>query len=522
MSRPARALRILVFLLLPLATCLDAAPHWRTLKAPHCLLLSQLPDDETREWASEFEQFVDAARGLLVVDEKALTPLTIVLFERGQFDRYKPFDSEKRKRDSVAGMYGGGVIALGNTRDRFMTRYILFHEATHWLLHASRTEVPLWLHEGVSEAFATFAPGKPYGTLGLSAGHHVMLLQSGNWIPWEEILQTTRLDPIYRDDDKACFFYAEAWLFAHRLLFADPEEGAVTLDRHTRARLHGANPQKAFTTAIEKDLRRVESQLRNYVIKEQFTPRRLPCPPKATVTSPFERAGPQLVECTLARIAIVTHHFDIAEAHIRRARTLMPNGHEPYSLLAHCEDTRNNLSAAVAAAQEAIRLGSDSSHDLMLIADNALDRELANCTDDDTRRKLGEPYRRIAASDPREEDAYVGYARIVARLSTPSDEDARFIDTGRQLYPDNAWPFVGLAAIATRKNDVPEAIRLLGLALTRGEIDDRTRKERAHDESIVAKATGAVTRIEAQLKDNQPAAAIAEFEALLALRIPQE
>lgn len=522
MTRPTCALRLLVFLLIIPAACLDAAPRWRTLQAPHCLLLSQLPEDETREWASEFEQYIDAARGLLVVDEKALSPLTIVLFERGQFDRYKPLDTEKRKRDGVAGMYGGGVIALGNTRDRFITRHILFHEATHWLLYASRTEVPVWLHEGVAEAFATFAPGKPHGTLGLSAGHHVMLLQTENWLPWEQILQTTHRDPIYRDDDKARFFYAEAWLFAHRLLFVDPADGAVTLDRHTRARLHGANPQKAFTTAIEKDLGRVESQLQNYLRKEQFTPRRLPCPPEATVTGPFERAEPLLVERTLARIAIGTQCFEIAEAHIRRARLLTPNGPEPHTLLALCEDRRNNLPAAVGAAREAIRLGSASSYDQILVANDALDRQLAGCSDDDARRKLAEPYRRIAADDPRDDDAYEGYARVVARLSAPSEDDAQFLDTGRQFYPDNAWPFVGLAAIALRKNNVPEALRLLGLALTRGEIDDRTRMERARAADVVSASTKLVGAIEASIGGGRPADAIADFEKLLAIRIPPE
>ncbi|MFT3829299.1 MAG: hypothetical protein QM691_06275 [Opitutaceae bacterium] len=513
--------RLLLFIALVASCALHSAPRWRLLKAPHCELLSQLPDDETRQWAAELERFVAAARGLLVIDEEALPDLTVVLFETGQFGPYQPRDTSKRVRKDVGGIAGNGIIAIGNTRDRFRNRRILFHEATHWLLIGSRSSVPLWLNEGLAEALSSFEPGPDFGTLGLSLGEHIDCLQSEVWVPWGEILGATHNDPLYRDPERVHQFYAESWLFVHRLLFLDPQNGAAALDRHSRTRLHGANPTRAFSLAIEKDFELVEAQLQTYARKTRFTPRRLACPREIAVTGSFERAAAVDVETALALIAVGARRFDTALQHIERCRQLKSVPSRAAELLAISEDARNNASAAAVAAQQAIELGSDVGYMRLLVADASLDRELARTTTDEALRHLADPYLRVAGEKLRSADAYEGFARVCVRLTAPTEEEVRTLIRGREFFPDLAWPFVALAAVAHRRGDTKETQRLLELALTRGEITDRVRTPRTENGNppLVVEH---IARVEAHIESGRWAEAIGEFEALLAVPIPKD
>jgi Skp family chaperone for outer membrane proteins len=66
-----------------------AAPEWQMLETPRFTIISQQKEKTTREFAEEFNQFVEALHGVITVDERALPPLTIVLFAREK--DFRPF-----------------------------------------------------------------------------------------------------------------------------------------------------------------------------------------------------------------------------------------------------------------------------------------------------------------------------------------------------------------------------------------------------------------------------------------------
>ena len=121
--------------------------------------------------------------------------------------------------------------------------------------------------------------------------------------------------------------------------------------------------------------------------------------------------------------------------------------------------------------------------------------------------------------DPRSDSAYCGFARVATRLSAPTAADIQFLTTGREFFPDSAWPFVGLAAICAKQGNVAETQRLLALALTRPDIVDRIQSQVAKGGKTAVSAAAATARIEALTKSARFDEAIAEFASMLATPI---
>jgi hypothetical protein len=97
----------------------------------------------------------------------------------------------------------------------------LRHEATHALLHAAASELPLWLDEGLAEYFEV-EPGRD----GLNAEHMARLPDdvASGWVPdlkrLEAMKDVRRMTP--RD-------YRESWAWVHFLLNGSPSGKAVLL-----------------------------------------------------------------------------------------------------------------------------------------------------------------------------------------------------------------------------------------------------------------------------------------------------
>lgn len=183
-----------------MALAAAAAPKWNTLEAPHCLIVSQLSEKETRQWATQFEQFTAAVRGVLTIEERFLPPLTVVLFaDSGKFAPYCLRTSDGKKRD-VAGFFASrdtwGVIGLADAFNDEATRHVVLHEATHWLVSATATKLPLWLNEGFAEVFSSFEARKDHGLLGQSIDYHVAALNRDTWVPTLELLLTSTSSPL--------------------------------------------------------------------------------------------------------------------------------------------------------------------------------------------------------------------------------------------------------------------------------------------------------------------------------------
>jgi hypothetical protein len=502
-----------------------AAPQWHTLQAPHCLIVSQLSERETRAWATQFEQFTFALREVIKIDDdRFLPPLTVVLFaDSGTFAPYRPTGANGKKRD-VAGYFATretwGAIALADSFSDESTRHIVLHEATHWLVSASSTQLPLWLNEGFAEVFSTFKPKKDFAVLGEPIPYHVTTLSQKSWVPLFQLMLTGTGDRLYTDSNRNPVFYAESWLFVHQLLFKDRAAGFAALNRFFDARLHGATQLGAFQTAFGKDTTVADSELEYYLHHGSFGLSKLPFPPEAKVDAPFTPAAPQTVEIALARLALTTNHEAQLRTHLDHALALDPASPAPYELLALLESQKENTEAAATAARQALDRGTRDAWMHFIVAQELWRVQSADGTLDTAAREIADHYAKAIELQPKLRAAYAAYARLAPFLPTGTQADANLLTAGYKIYPDAAELLIGIACVLHKAKNEPQAQQLITLALSRTE--NLTEEQRLQAESL--RNEWAIQprreRIEALIKERNYREALTECEALLQEPMP--
>ena len=95
-----RSTRWVVCLLALVSSQLVAGERtWRMATTPHYRLISQLNERETAEWMRGFDQFILSTSDVLKMNLQALTPLTVVIFDRDK--DYAPYKLQR----NVAGQF---------------------------------------------------------------------------------------------------------------------------------------------------------------------------------------------------------------------------------------------------------------------------------------------------------------------------------------------------------------------------------------------------------------------------------
>jgi hypothetical protein len=513
----SRALATLASLFLALVA--TAAPKWNTLQAPHCLIVSQLSERETRDWATQFEQFTAALRSKITIDDRFLPPLTVVLFaDSGKFAPYCPRTADGKKRN-VAGFFASrdtwGVIGLADAFNDEETRHVVLHEATHWLISATRTEIPLWLNEGFAEVFSTFQFKKDYGLLGEPIPYHLDALRGERWVPLFQLMLTSAGDNLYTDNNRNRIFYAESWVFTHKLLFENPAAGYKILNTFFKARIGGADQLSSFQTAFDKDMAIVEEELGRYANSGKFTFTKLPLPPEAKVTTPFTPAAPQTVEIALARLALGAQRRELARTHIEKAVELDPAAAAPHELLAMLESGLKNNDAAFAAATTALDHGSRDAWAHILVAQTLWQRHADSGTLESAAREIAGHYAEAIELQPNLRGAYQAYANLVQSLPSMTQADATILSSGYKIYPDATELLVGIAIVLHKGHNDSEANHVLGFALAHADRlpqEQRSNAERLRTEWKIDPLARRIAELEKQKLYGE---ALAECEKLL-------
>lgn len=520
MPHPPYRRILALFAAFALGLAASAAPKWNTLQAPHCLIVSQLSEKETRAWAGEFEQFVTALRNKIAIREEFLPPLTVVLFADARaFKPYYPPGVDGKPRD-VGGFCASheswAVIGLAEGFSDERTRHVVLHEATHWHVSATPTEFPLWLNEGAAEAFSTFKPEKNDGLFGEPIAENLVTLRDEAWLPLVQLLATNHQSPIYNDNRRCRIFYAQSWLFVHKLLFENPAAGHEILNRFYAALVRGSSQSEAMETAAGKSLDELARELERYARSGRFTFLKLPVPPESKVSAPFLPAAPATVETALASLAFNRHH-DLARTHIAKALAADPAALAPQELLASLEFEMGNHAEAEAAARRCIAAGSRDAMMHLVVAQTLWKRHNDQRTLSTAAREIVDEYAQALSLQPKLRIAYTNIARIAPVLPTATPADAQLLISGYKLFPDESEILIGLAALLHKDGDDDSASKMLDHALARPELLTDAQRANADRLRTEWKIEPLQRQIEALNRGRRFAEALALCEQILQL-----
>ena len=239
---------------------------------------------------------------------------------------------------------------------------VIFHEYTHLLFRHNDRIWPLWLKEGMAEVYSTFETTGYNVRIGKPIDHHLRLLAQQPLMPLAELFAVVHDSPQYNERDRQGMFYAESWLLTHFLMAGDNPAYKARFGQFTPLLRQGQLPEQAFTNALQTTLPAVETELRRYLKRGQFTPIELALP--ADVSSP--------ITLTTRIITPVETYFrlgdellridrpDAAEPYFTQAQKLAPASPLPYEGLGLLAAERGQHDEALRDLQEALQRGSTS------------------------------------------------------------------------------------------------------------------------------------------------------------------
>jgi hypothetical protein len=461
----------LALLLCGCVICADAADReWLRLQAPRFGVISQLDEDDTRRWAVEFDQFIDALHQLYAVDELALPPLTMVLFKNSRdFEPYY-LRTETGQAD-IAGFFANmdawsiiGLAGLPGGSDR--TRHVIYHEAVHWFASASEVEAPLWFQEGLAEVYSSFEVVGGKGRWGMAVQENVDYLSYYGLMPVEELLRASQ-DEVLHGMDK---YYPQAWAFVHYLMFgnlgAERPKLQAFLEQEQKTSL-----DTAFMNAFGQSYRDVTNDLRAYLKRGRYGIQEMEVRDRGAEMT-IAPASAANVEASLARLAAAGRNGELARQHAEALLGVVPNNAVSYEILAIVADQAHDTAALNAAVDKAIELGSrdpniygvKASH--LIEANRRADAPVDELLPPDVARTAADLLGRSLALRPRSRDTVEHMMVALLNVDAVTEQDDAVLAASGRALPTEGRVLVAQAAVAHRRDDVPRATELLRRART--------------------------------------------------------
>jgi hypothetical protein len=461
-------------IVLALATATPRAwsQEWLELATDRFTVVSQLNERDTRRWAREFNQFVQALSGLMPQNEALLPPLTAVLFRRdGAFTPYR-IRTESGVSTGNSAVFinyaSWSLIGMPGVRGSSTDNGTVFHEAVHWYMGADPTRYPLWFREGIAEVYSTFDAEGEMAVWGRLPPNSIGFLAATGLQPMEEFLEVTQDEALH----VVGTYYTQSWLFVHYLLIGRATDGGPGELAAFLGNLQSMELADAFLDAFGIGYGEMEGELRNYLRQTQINTVTSAIPPADAIAAEVRPAADEFVELSLARLAFGTNNEETLSGHLNRLAEIAPENAGRFDLMVamRLRDGNNDVESLL---DLAIRYGSrdartyeleaafrlnDAPRRGPLFSPGALDAVEA--------RQIANHLVSSANLRPINPQLYSVLADVLFSVAETHDYDQVALDNAAFLYPREGIILIGQAALALATEDDDEALRLIDLALT--------------------------------------------------------
>lgn len=472
----------LVLLLAPSLFAQRRETVWRKVEAENFTVLSALDERATANWAEEFTHFVNLLKRFVSLDARRLPPITIVLFARERdFDPYRIVGLDGKPMTDLAGFFSRretwAVAGLAGTRSGVATRRTIFHEGVHWFFSAFHRPNPPWIEEGVAEAFSTFEIKRGKMFWGQGIEEHVLALQMWAGIPVGRLVHMDRGMMLHGAGLPGGLLYSQSWAFAHYLLFGRHALPPDALNTYLRLYHSAMHPDEAFEQAFGMGYAEMQRNLERYIHGGKYTIYEAPLPelaaPQVTVAEPVE------VQIGLARLAVASGRHALAKEHAEKAVALLPDDPRGYEMLGIVLDESGERAAAVHAYRAASERGSKDFRSAFQLGLAIVQDADVRLTAEDARSAAR--YFQISINlYPFQYPAYRNLARLTPTLAVTTEQDRKFLELGRRLFPEDGMIALGLAVLDRQAGQREPALEAVRRIAAEESAHDGTVREWAH------------------------------------------
>lgn len=212
------------------------------------------------------------------------------------------------------------VNTYGSTDEPYETVY---HEYVHHLMRHLRSQLPLWMVEGLAEFYGNTRIESRQVLLGVPSKWKIRLLRDQHLLPVSMLFDITASSPYYHEENKVSIFYAESWALTHYLITRDWIHKTQHVEDFVALLGQGVDPKEAAKRSFG-DLRSLDSELQDYVRRRVFTELRQN-PPKIDDSALHERALSTADSLAVrANFMAHDHHYPEAQAMLEEALKLEP------------------------------------------------------------------------------------------------------------------------------------------------------------------------------------------------------
>lgn len=457
-----QALALLLFwiVLLPQAQAADAS--WVKLTTPQFTVISQLDETATLNWAEDFELFIAALGQVIEVDERALPPLDIVLFDsRDDFAPYRA-RTQSGTVDDLVGFFSNqgswSVIGMPANNGNGNSQQLTYHEAVHWYSSMLLGRYPYWFTEGIAEVFSTLTINGDTVNWGASITDNVDYLREAGLQPMAEFFEVSQDSALHEVDT----FYPQAWLFVHYLLFGEPGLSPAAL-----ISLVEDSVQTDIRTVLERELglslADLDAALAAYLNADAFSTERFNVPP-SDLRLETVIATEDDVEAALAKLAIAGNNLELGFDHAEALLDLAPRQARTYDIIAEVANRFNERDMLETALNNAIFLNSNNAKTYELQAGFLWDENEDPNTGTlapDVARQIADLLTRSILLQPFRLETYQAFVRVLPNIMSATDVDFEAIELGKALFPKEGIILVGEAMLSALAGNYDLAMALI-------------------------------------------------------------
>ncbi len=468
----------------------EAKDEWIQVKSKNFLLIGNASEREIRKVGTKLEQFRESFRLLFSsVNLISPVPTNVVVFANDSSYRpFKPKRADGRIDDEIAGYFQSGedvnYITLSLSGDPKQVYGTIFHEYIHFIVNTNfGPKVPQWFNEGLAEYYQTFEIADDIKIkLGLPQGGHLALLQQGNLMKLEQMLNTTNYQLSQTTGRTRDIFYAQSWGLVHYLTQSG-RSGA--LDKFLRTIASGTDPKSAFQDAFQTTYDKMETELRSYIARNSYNFQLITLKRKLTIDLDAQvvKMDEASANAHLGELLYQSQRGDEAEPYLLAAARLNPGLPLANATLGKLRLSQRKFAEAKGYFEKAIA-AETLDHILYYRYANLLSREsrdeygYVRRIEPATAAKMQEALEKAIAIEPSFADSYELLSFILFANNEKLDTAIAYLQTALKYKPGNLRYLLRIAEIYTRQNKFDEATALAErIARTSDDADIKSRAE---------------------------------------------